>query len=400
MAYAYQDYPTKAELMAREKDSRKADAEWEALVAQRRARAEETPLTDVDGKKFWFVITPHLMGLIAKIAGHRGFLDAVSLSPQVRKRLEKRAADLEAYFSSHIEGARSTLDEALAFMKTGKKRSKDEGLQMIVNNRLALDAAAKHIGKPVSDDLICRLQSILTENTHKDRPITRGEYRHGPVYVVNSRGEAVYEGPPAKMVPDLMHSFIAWLNDSPNLDPILKAGITHLYFVQVHPFDDGNGRTARALSNLVLASAGFRFINMLSLSDYFDHRRPQYYRAIQDARLHGRDMTYFLIFYAEALLSKIEEVKKEVEVEQRIGNIKDLLLPEIYRRLNRRQIKALRLMIRSDEKMTTKLYCRLNKCSDETARTDFLSLVEMKIVVPSGKGRSSGYILSPKVMGK
>jgi Fic family protein len=398
MAYAYRDYPTRAEIVAREKGSRKADANWDALVAQRLAKAEELPLGDADGKKFWFVITPHMVSLIAKIAGHRGFLEVVSLSPQVRRRLEKRATDLEAYFSSHIEGARSTLDEALAFMKTGKKRSSDESLQMIVNNRLALNAAAKQIGKPVGDELICRLQSILTENTHKDRPITRGEYRHGPVYVVNAMRQVVYEGPPAKMVPGMMRDFSAWLNAEQGPDPILKAGIAHLYFVQVHPFDDGNGRTARALSNLVMANAGLRFINMLSLSDYFDHKRPQYYRAIQDCRLNGRDMTYFLIFYAEALLSKIEDVKKEIAVERRIGNIKDLLPPPIYRRLHRRQIKALRLMLRDDKKMTTKLYCRLNKCSDETARKDFLSLVELSIVAPDGKGRSSGYVLSPAVM--
>jgi Fic family protein len=271
---------------------------------------------------------------------------------------------------------------------------------MIVNNRIVLDAAAKHLGKPVGDALICRLQSILTENTHKDRPITRGEYRHGPIYVVNGMGQVVYEGPPSNRVPGLMHDFIAWLNAEQGLDPILKAGIAHLYFVQVHPFDDGNGRTARALSTLVLASAGLRFINWLSLSDYFDHKRPQYYRAIQDCRLHGRDMTYFLIFYTEALLSKIEEVKKEIAVEHRIGNIRDLLPSPIYLRLHRRQIKALRLMLRGDEKMTTKLYCRVNKCSDETARKDFLSLVELNIIVPEGQGRSSGYVLSSAVLEK
>ncbi len=400
MVYAYKDYPTKAELVAREKDSRKAEVRWDELFAERQGKAMALPLVDTDGEAFWFVITTHLISLISKIARHRGFLESVSLSPQARSRIEKRAADLEAYFSSHIEGARSTLEEALAFMKTGRKRSKDESLQMIVNNRLALDAAAKHIGKPVSDELICRLQHILTENTHKDRPITHGEYRHGPIYVVNAMRQVVYEGPPAKKVPGMMRAFVAWLNAEQELDPILKAGIAHLYFVQVHPFDDGNGRTARAISNLVLASAGLHFVNMLSLSDYFDHKRPQYYRAIQDCRLHGRDMTYFLIFYAEALLEKIEEVKKEIEVEQRIGNIKDLLPSDIYRRLHRRQIKALRLMLRSDEKMTTKRYCRLNKCSDETARTDFSSLVELDIVIPDGKGRSSGYVLSSKVMGK
>ncbi len=108
-------------------------------------------------------------------------------------------------------------------------------------------------------------------------------------------------------------------------------------------------------------------------------------------------MTYFLIFYAEALLSKIEEVKKEVEVERRIGNIKDLLPASIYHRLHRRQIKALRQMIRDNRKMTTKLYCRLNKCSDETARKDCLSLVEMNVIVQDGKGRSSGYVLSAKI---
>ena len=119
-----------------------------------------------------------------------------------------------------------------------------------------------------------RLSSqILVRNTHKKRPITVGQYRKGPIYVVDGQGQAVYEGPPASEVKRMMDSFIQWMNSASEIHPLIKAALVHLYFVHVHPFDDGNGRSARALSNLHLMKEDYQFINFLAPSDYFDHHR-------------------------------------------------------------------------------------------------------------------------------
>jgi len=393
MPYQYGDHPTKKEIFIREKESKNAEKIWLRTVGEWREKSEKVKLCDADGKPFWYVITPHLLNLMTNIAKESGFLEGLKLSSDVTEKAAKKATDFEAYYSSHIEGAASSLEAALDFMRKNHRYTLDESLQMIVNNRIALEYAAQQIGKPVTNEMICELQYILTENTHKDHPITRGSYRHGPVYIVNSMGEVVYEGPHYLKLSSLMDSFISWINEESSIHPIIKAGITHLYFVQVHPFDDGNGRTARALSDIVLANAGLRFINMLSLSDYFDHKRPRYYKAIQDVRGHDLDLTYFLIFYSEALLTKLKEVKSSLEREKRSKNLKEMLPIDLYKKLNRRQLKAMGVMAKTGQDMTTKLYLKLNRCSDETARKDFLQLIELGLMKSEGKGRSTRYIL-------
>lgn len=394
MKYRYGDYPTKEELYIERPDAKMAEKKWQVEQKRRIKKSEKISLESKDGKKFWYVFSPHLLDLMTKISEQRGFLEALSMTSSQRKKIEEKAVSYEAYYSSHIEGAMSTLEEALKFIKGKKNFSRDESLQMIKNNKIALDYAIKQIEKPISHELVCMLQKILTRNTHKDRPITIGEYRHGPVYVVNGLGQVVYEGPPAQRVGGMMEQFIRWINEEQNVNPLLKAGIVHLYFVHVHPFDDGNGRTARALSNLVLANFGFKFVNLLSISSYFDHKRPSYYRAIQDVRNHENDLTYFLIFYMEALLASISELKNELSLNSKIKEIKELVANDVYIKLNRRQVKALRVLIQGGELLTTKKYIKLNKCSDETARKDFSSLMKLKLIKPEGGGRSRRYKLT------
>lgn len=113
-----------------------------------------------------------------------------------------------------------------------------------------------------------------------------GAYRQGPIYVVNGQGQVVYEGPLASDVPLMMDAYIRWLNSTTEIHPLIQGALTHLYFVQVHPFDDGNGRSARALSNLYLMKRDYHFINFLSPSDFFDHHRGKYYKAIQNTEAH------------------------------------------------------------------------------------------------------------------
>lgn len=397
MKYIYNGYPTKKEIIVEYQGVKKAETVWRGLKQDRLSRSEKVSLENKNGDLFWYVLTPHILDLMTKIAEQRGFLEGLSLPSNVIKRFQDKATNYEAYYSSHIEGAISSLEEALRFIKKKQKYSKDESLQMIGNNQRALEYALKQTGRPITHELIWKLQHILTENTHKERPITRGEYRHGPIYVVNGLGQVIYEGPPATKVHKMMSDFIKWMNATETISPLIKAAIVHLYFVHVHPFDDGNGRTARALSNLILASMGFKFINMLSLSSFFDHKRPSYYKAIQDVREHDHDLTYFIIFYLEALFSRIDAIKNEIAVETKVKNIKEILSAEVYQRLNRRQIKALRYMIQNKEIMTTRKYCKLNNCSDETARKDFSLMTRLRLMNATGKGRSRGYELSGEI---
>ena len=370
-------------------------AKWRKIQKERRNKAHNLGLVDRGNKPFWFVLSPELLNLISQIENNRGFLASLKLPKKFLSKLASEIENKEAYYSSHIEGAVTSLEEALLYLnKPSKKDYGDESLQMIINNRDALKYIRNQKGQIFSHNIIYKLHKTLLKNTHKEKPITVGKYRKGSIYVVDGLGQIVYEGPPASKVMGMMDLYVHWINNSTlEIHPLIKAAIVHLHFVQVHPFDDGNGRSARALSNLYLMNQDYQFINFLSPSDYFDHHRAEYYRSIQNTRAHENDTTFFILYYLKALIKQLDNVQGEIKKEGRVRDLRDILTLKNQARLNKKQIKALKWMLRHSEKITTRKYCKLSRCSDEAARKDFNQLLEIGIIERTGKGRSTGYIL-------
>jgi Fic family protein len=370
---------------------------WAKIEEDRRRQATPLELTDKKGSPFWFVLSPDLLNLVSEIERHRGFLASLTLPKKLLDRLFSENQKREAYYSSHIEGAVTSLEVALLHLnKPSRQVYEDESLQMIVNNRDALEYIRAQSVNPFSHEMICELQKILVRNTHKQKPITVGSYRQGPIYVVDGQGHVVYEGPPAAAAKAMMESFVRCLNDETGLHPLIKAALVQLYFVHVHPFDDGNGRSARALSNLYLMKRDYQFINFLAPSDYFDHHRGDYYQVIRNAETHGSDATFFILYYLKALAQQLNKVQAEIHKENKVSDIRNLLSARVHAQLDKKQIKALQWMLDNPNAMTTKKYCKLGHCSDETARKDFNRLIEAGLIEQIGHGRATGYILKSK----
>lgn len=367
---------------------------WREIEKDRRRTANILDLFDKAGKPFWFVLPQNLLTIISEIEQKRGFLAALKLPKKFLDLLASETQKKEAYYSSHIEGAVTSLEVALLHLnKPSRKDYGDESLQMIINNRDALEYIRTQNSNPFSHEMIYELHKILVRNTHKERPITVGAYRKGPIYVVDGQGQVVYEGPPASDVMSMMDPYIQWMNGAKEIHPLIKAALVHLYFVHVHPFDDGNGRSARALSNLFLMKQDYQFINFLAPSDYFDHHRGEYYRAIQNFEAHKSDATFFILYYLKALAEQLKNVQYEIQKEKKVKDIRDLLGAKVQAKLDKKQVKALQWMLEHPEAMTTKKYCKLGQCSDETARKDFNRLLEAGLIEKIGRGRTTGYIL-------
>ena len=369
---------------------------WTALERERAEKAQAVGLPAKNGKPFWMVLVPEVLSLISAISQDKGFLSSLKLSSVSVLALSTSALKQEAYYSSRIEGAVTSLEAALRNMDRKKKDFADESMQMIYNNKLALEFMHKHKADPFTHERIHGLHKILVYNTHKDRPITVGQYRKGPIYVVDGHGRVVYEGPPAGEVPGMMDRFMEWMNRETGIHPLVNAALVHLYFVHVHPFDDGNGRSARALSNLYLEKQGYGFINLLAPSDYFEHHKAAYYKSIQAAEEHSYDATYFVLYYLEALKDQLVRVKAQLEKEGKIKDIKQVLGQTTWARLAKKHVKALRWMMESGEWITTRKYCKLNRCSDETARKDFIHLMKLGLLTAEGSGRSTAYAICLK----
>jgi len=385
-------YPTKFQIVGKS-----GEKEWLRVEKDRREKAQEVGLLAKNDKPFWLVLVPESLSLISDVSQDKGFLSSLKLPESYLRAKSKESQKKEAYYSSRIEGASTSLEEALRNMDKKTKNFADESMQMIYNNKLALEFMHRHKGNNFTKEMICELQKILVYNTHLTKPITVGEYRKGPIYVVDGQGQVVYEGPPADQATTMMKKFIAWMNQKPSIHPLVDAALVHLYFVHVHPFDDGNGRSARALSNLYLEKNGYDFINLLSPSDYFEHHKSAYYRSIQAAEAHGYDATYFVLYYLQALQSELSKIKSDLAKETRIKSVKEILAQDIKAKLNKRQIKAIHWMLNNNESISTQKYCKLNKCSDETARKDFNLLQKFKLIEAEGSGRSTQYILKMAV---
>lgn len=179
-----------------------------------------------------------------------------------------------------------------------------------------------------------------------------------------------------------------------NQDPLIKAGVVHLYFLTVHPFDDGNGRLARALTDWVLASHSPDRNSYLSLSTVINKEKSAYYMALEKAQKSGTDVTEFLLYF--------------LETSQKALHQSELLLSRVlfralfYRKwqnlpLNPRQIKVLNKLTEVWEGgIKSTQYGRLTSTSPDTALRDINQLVEWGLLVPSlNSGRSKQYFLPP-----
>ncbi|MDO4264704.1 MAG: Fic family protein, partial [Deinococcus sp.] len=220
---------------------------------------------------------------------------------------------------------------------------------------------------------------------------------HGPMQVVSGplgRERVHFEAPDAARVPQEMESFLAWLEREPDLDPLIKAGLAHFRFVTVHPFEDGNGRIARALTELLLTRADRSAYRYYSLSRQIEQDRKGYYDVLERTQASQHmDVTPWLEWFLQKLDLALQEAERQQE---------EVRLRQAYwqRRsrdaLNARQLKVLELLLGGDfqGKLRTAKYASLTKVSPATAQRDLQELVEGGYLVSVGAGRSTAYELA------
>jgi len=229
--------------------------------------------------------------------------------------------------------------------------------------------------------------------------ITVGAWRTGdagPMQVVSGpigRERVHFEAPEAERLETEMEMFLGWFNEPSELDPVLKAGIAHFWFVTIHPFDDGNGRIARAIADMALSRADGTKDRFYSMSSGIEAQRKEYYLELEFAQHGGLDITRWLAWFLGCLDRTIENADKT------LGSVlhKAKLWQRINRRpVNERQRKVINRMLEDFQgHLTTSKYAKLAKCSNDTALRDITGLLERRILVKNpGGGRSTSYRLA------
>jgi Fic family protein len=327
-----------------------------------------------------FIITPKINKALVEIERVRGFLDAIKLKDNWINNMQKKALILESHHSTHIEGTAINLEQAQDILSGKKVRgiSKDDEKELL-NYKKAMGFISKYLGKedPITEGLIRELHKIIVKGV-RGSEAQPGAYRKIQNYVANSRTKEIIYTPPAPLeVPHLMREFVYWINNQTgDLSAILTSGIVQFQFVHIHPFIDGNGRTARLLSTLVLYKTGYDFKRLFTISEYYDKDRSAYYNAIQSVRKSKMDMTIWLEYFVEGLRSQMRDIHDEGEklIQQ------DNKWQEIKRvGFNNRQKKAVKVILQNG-KITVDDYQKIASCIRRTAQRDLDDLVCKKVI--------------------
>ena len=263
---------------------------------------------------------------------------------------------------------------------------------------MVLDATQHHQNNLTQERLFAWHAALFPTGYNGLSKILVGTWRDdalGPMQVVSgpvSRQKVHFEAPPAPFLSPEMAQFLLWFNVDQQDDPIIKAGLAHLWFVTLHPFDDGNGRIARAVADMALARADGSSQRFYSLSAQIGRDRKNYHDLLEKTQKGTLDVTQWLSWFLSSLLSAIQVAEAALST--------TLVKTNFWQHwsgipMNERQIKLLnKLLDGFDGKLTSSKWAIIAKCSPDTALRDITNLLERGALVKSDSGgRSTGYEL-------
>ena len=336
-----------------------------------------------------------------------GHMEALGFSLRQEAVLQTLTADVLK--SSEIEGEKLDADQVRSSiarrlgMDIGALKPADRNVEGVVEMTLN---ATRHYDQPLTAEILFAWHASLfptgRSGMTKIRPGAWRDDSTGPMRVVSGpmgKERVHFEAPKAERLAPEMRSFLDWFEGDAGIDPVLKAGLAHLWFVTVHPFDDGNGRIARAIADMALARSENSPQRFYSMSAQIRQERNAYYDILEETQKATMDITPWMEWFlgclgraidgAQTILGAVLAKARFWESVQGIA-------------LNERQTLVLNRLIDGFEgKLTTSKYAKLAKCSQDTALRDILPLVERGILVrgPEG-GRSTSYALVPVPVGR
>jgi len=330
-----------------------------------------------------FTITNAITRDLTMIERARGFLDAATLSDEWVKRMSQRALLLEAHHTTHIEGTQLTLEQSQAVWEgRDVKDANTDDVRELLNYRDAFQLVSEYLssGLPITEILIRSIHQKLVDGVRGEEG-KPGAYRLVQNYVVSGKtGKPVYTPPPPEAVPGMMQDFVTWLQAESDIHPVLTAGIAQFELVHIHPFVDGNGRTSRLLSTLCMYRTGYDFKRLFTISEYYDRDRQAFYRAIQNVRDQGMDLTGWLEFFTHGLATQLDEVKAKGERVIRV----DVLARQ--HNLNERQTLAIEHLFEHQRLTISELEFLCPGTARRSLQRDMKDLLGKKLIEEAGSG--------------
>jgi Fic family protein len=331
-----------------------------------------------------------------------GHMEALGFNLQQEAVLQTLTADVLK--SSEIEGekldaeqVRSSIARRLG-MDIGALKPADRNVEGVVE--MMLDAT-RHYDQPLTTERLFGWHAALFPTGRSGMiKISAGAWRNdktGPMQVVSGplgKEHVHFEAPKAGRLLGEMGSFMNWFEGNDPIDSVLKAGLAHLWFVTIHPFDDGNGRIARAIADMALARSENSPQRFYSMSAQIRQERKAYYDILEDTQKGTMDVTPWMEWFLVCLGRAIDGA--QVTLSAVLGKARFWERITGVQLNDRQRLVINRLLDGFEGKLTTTKYAKLTKCSQDTAHRDILAMIDHGVLVrnPEG-GRSTSYSLAP-----
>lgn len=350
-------------------------------------------------------ITNSVLKNIGIIDASREVIMNAPLIPAWEVRFKREALEKTVHHGTHLEGNRLSEEEVKDVLDGKEVVARDRDVQEVINYRNVLkfiDTIAVNIGpgKPylLTLETVLEIHRITTD---KILPVEQsGRFRVRQVVVRNTQtGQVSYTPPPAAEIPYLLEDLVNWINneETREMHPVIKAGIIHYELARIHPFVDGNGRTARAVATLVMFLEGYDIRKFFSLEQYFDDNPMDYYLTLQAVSnqlvmdTHERDLTPWLEYFAKGVAIELNRVKDRVRKISMDSRVKDRLGEQVE--LNERQMIILEYLHRHKEMMNKDFRKIFPDYSDDTVLRELKFLKQKGLVKKVGGTKKAVYVL-------
>lgn len=343
-----------------------------------------------------YTITNKILKSIGTVEASKEVIDHAPLLPFFEKKFRADALVRSVHYGTHLEGNELSLSEAEKVVMGQNVIARSRDVQEVINYRRVINfigdwGVEKQIKREITEELILKLHMLTVEKILPEE--TSGVYRKKQVVIKNNQtGDVVFRPPLPIAISYQIMDLLEFVRNDTDIHPVLKSGIVHYEFVRIHPFVDGNGRVARALSTLILFSEGYDIRQFFSLEEYFDTDASRYYQSLQSVEQRNGDMTDWLEYFSEGLAIELNKIKKRVEnvsadtkIKEKLGG-KPLLLTE-------RQMKLVEYIRETGYLQNQQFKTLFPMISEDAVLLDIKALIQAGLIKKTGVTKGAKYVM-------
>ena len=366
-----------------------------------------------------YTITNTILKNIGTIEGCREVIENAPLIPAYERQFQEDALHRTVHHGTHIEGNDLSFEQAQRLLRQVEAKgetdaakvaqntdlvARERDIQEIINYRTVMEHVDDMFNKHTegefaySGDIAKALHKLIVHRLVPEE--VQGQYRQTQVVLKDSRtGEVTFRPPPSVEVPYLMEDFIGWLGSPEGRQnhPVIRAAVAHYILAAIHPFVEGNGRTARAFATLILFLEGYDIRRLFSLEEYFDRDSESYYKTLietsgQTQELSERDLTGWVEYFTEGLAIELGRIRDRVRklsidahVRQKRGG------SQVY--LSERQIKIVEYLSEAERGRMGEIHSLFPMVSDDTVLREIQDMTGKGIIKKGGSTKGAFYEL-------